>query len=84
MLRFYKSSGVSGVSPYHPASRVKQEVVTGPTSLSNSVSGTYKGHEGYYNFYNIGANDSPEEAQLLMGLDTLRMELRMLLLTRLI
>ena len=65
---FIKAAEYSRVSPYHLASRVKQEVVTGPTSLSNSVSGTYKGHEGYYNFYNIGANDSPGGGAIANGL----------------
>lgn len=50
---FMDAAGFSGVSPYHLASRVIQEVgVNG----SPSVSGTYKGYEGYYNFYNIGAS----------------------------
>jgi beta-N-acetylglucosaminidase len=41
-------------NPYFLATRVKQEVgVNG----SSSTSGTYKGYEGLYNFYNIGAND---------------------------
>ncbi|MGP1432879.1 MAG: cadherin-like beta sandwich domain-containing protein [Catonella sp.] len=44
----------SGVSPYHLASRVKQEVAGGG-KFSSSVTGTVAGHEGYYNFYNIGA-----------------------------
>lgn len=65
---FMKAAEYSGVSPYHLASRVKQEVVTGPTTLSNSVSGTYKGYEGYYNFYNIGANDSPGGGAIANGL----------------
>jgi beta-N-acetylglucosaminidase len=55
---FMEAAVSSGVSPYHLASRVKQEVVTGPTSMSTSVSGTVKGFEGIYNFYNIGANNS--------------------------
>ncbi len=55
---FMDAAALSGVSPYHLASRVKQEVVTGPTSMSSSVSGTVKGYEGIYNFYNIGANNS--------------------------
>lgn len=48
----------ANVSPYHLASRIKQEVVTGRNTLSNSVSGVVSGYEGLYNFYNIGANDS--------------------------
>ncbi len=55
---FIKAAEYSGVSPYHLASRVKQEVVTGPNTLSNSVSGTVAGYEGLYNFFNIGAHDS--------------------------
>lgn len=55
---FMDAAVASGVSPYHLASRVKQEVVTGPTSMSSSVSGTVKGYEGIYNFYNIGAYHS--------------------------
>lgn len=48
----------SGVSPYHLASRIKQEV--GPFITHNSISGTVSGYEGYYNFYNIGATSSTE------------------------
>ena len=44
----------SGVSPYHLASRVKQEVA-GAGRFSTSATGTVPGYEGYYNFYNIGA-----------------------------
>jgi beta-N-acetylglucosaminidase len=69
---FIKAAIYSGVSPYHLASRVKQEVVTGSTTLSNSVSGTYsyKGEDftGYYNFYNIGANDSAGGGAIANGL----------------
>ncbi|MCR5608880.1 MAG: cadherin-like beta sandwich domain-containing protein [Lachnospiraceae bacterium] len=55
---FMAAAKYSGVSPYHLASRVKQEVVTSKTTLSNSVSGTVEGFEGYYNYYNIGAYNS--------------------------
>ena len=48
----------SNVSPYHLASRIKQEILKSSKELSNSVSGTVAGYEGLYNFYNIGANDS--------------------------
>jgi beta-N-acetylglucosaminidase/uncharacterized protein YgiM (DUF1202 family) len=65
---FMDAAVYSGVSPYHLASRVKQEVVTGPDTLSNSVSGTYKGHEGLYNFYNIGAFDSAGGGAIANGL----------------
>jgi beta-N-acetylglucosaminidase len=55
---FVDAAEYSGVSPYHLAARVKQEVVTGMTSLSSSVSGTVSGLEGLFNFYNIGAFNS--------------------------
>lgn len=46
-------------NPYFLASRSKQEVgVNG----SSSTSGTYKGYEGLYNFYNIGASDGGDAA----------------------
>ena len=46
------------VSPYHLASRIKQEV--GPFLTHASISGTVEGFKGYYNFYNIGATSSAE------------------------
>ena len=55
---FMKAASSSKVSPYHLASRVKQEVVTGASSMSNSVSGNVSGYPGIYNFYNIGAYHS--------------------------
>lgn len=54
----WNSAIYSGVSPYHLASRIKQEV--GPFITHNSISGTVAGFEGYYNFYNIGATSSTE------------------------
>ncbi len=49
----------SGVSPYHLAARIKQEV--GPFLSHPSISGTVEGYEGLYNFYNIGATSSTED-----------------------
>ena len=49
---------ISSVSPYHLASRIKQEV--GPFLTHPSISGTVAGFEGLYNFYNIGATSSSE------------------------
>ncbi|MCH5272895.1 MAG: SH3 domain-containing protein [Lachnospiraceae bacterium] len=57
---FLKAAEYSGVSPYHLATRVKQEVVTGTATVSNSVTGTVSGFEGLYNFYNIGAYHSTQ------------------------
>ncbi len=51
----------TGVSPYHIATRMKQEVVISSTMVSNSVTGTVSGYEGYYNFFNIGAYHSTVE-----------------------
>lgn len=48
----------SKVSTFHLASRIKQEV--GPFLSHSSISGTVKGFEGLYNFYNIGATSSSE------------------------
>lgn len=59
---------LSGVSPYHLASRILQEV-----SPQGSVSVTGNGYAdliGYYNFYNIGATGGPDPAY--MGLVTAR------------
>lgn len=55
---FIKGAEVSQVSPYHLVTRVKQEVVTGRTTLSSSVSGNVSGYQGYFNFFNIGATHS--------------------------
>ena len=43
----------TGVSPYHLASRVRQE--QGLRGTSSLISGTYSGYEGYYNYFNVGA-----------------------------
>lgn len=52
-----EAANSSGVSPYYLASRIRQEVgVNG----SASIFGTYKGYEGIYNFYNIGANSGED------------------------
>lgn len=55
---FEEAAQYSGVNPFHLASRVKQEIVVGANTLSNSVSGTVPGFEGLYNYYNIGAYHS--------------------------
>ena len=55
----------SGVSPYHLASRIKQEV---GTKLGTGTSGTNKTYPGIYNFYNIGAYDSATGDAALNGL----------------
>lgn len=54
-----RAAQTSLVSPYHLASRIKQEV--GPCLSHSSISGTVAGFEGLYNFYNIGATSSAEK-----------------------
>ncbi len=49
---YIDAAKLTGVSPFHLASRTIQEV---GKSGSGSVSGKYEGYEGIYNFYNIGA-----------------------------
>lgn len=53
-----RGAQTSLVSPYHLASRIKQEV--GPFLSHSSISGTVAGYEGLYNFYNIGATSSTD------------------------
>ncbi len=50
-----KAAEETGISPYSIAIKIIQEV---GTKGSSSVSGTYPGYEGYYNFLNIGASDA--------------------------
>ena len=45
----------SKLSPYYLASKIVQEV-GGTKASAGGASGTYKGYEGIYNYYNIGAN----------------------------
>jgi len=40
------------INPYHIAARMRQEI---GATRSNSVTGTYPGKEGRYNYFNIGA-----------------------------
>lgn len=65
---FIKAAEASKVSPYHLASRVKQEVVISPVMMSSSVSGNVAGYPGIYNFYNIGANNSAGGGAVAKGL----------------
>ncbi len=45
----------SGMSAYYLASKIVQEV-GGAKPTAGGASGTFKGYEGIYNYYNIGAN----------------------------
>lgn len=55
-----------GVSPYHLASRVRQE--QGLKGTSSMISGTYKGYEGYYNYFNLGASGVTSSQVIQKGL----------------
>lgn len=62
---FMEAAKISGASPYFLAARSKQEL---GLNGSGSVSGTYPGYEGYYNYFNIGANDSAGGGAIANGL----------------
>ncbi len=53
---FIESAEKNGINPVFLATRVRQEVVLSGGHPSGSVSGTVKGYQGYYNFFNIGAS----------------------------
>lgn len=57
---------MSGVSPYHLATRMIQEM--GRDGNSDSISGTRSGYEGYYNYYNWGAYKSGSISAIENGL----------------
>lgn len=61
-----EAASISGVSPYHLASRILQEIGTNGTS--GSISGTYPGYEGYYNYFNIGAYATSTRTAVESGL----------------
>lgn len=48
----------TNISAFYIKSKIIQEV---GTTGSHSVSGTYPGHEGYYNFFNYGAYDEGDD-----------------------
>ncbi|MBE5921663.1 MAG: mannosyl-glycoprotein endo-beta-N-acetylglucosamidase [Lachnospiraceae bacterium] len=56
----------SGVSPYHLAARIIQEM--GTNGSSKSISGTVSGYAGYYNYYNIGAYAANGNSAIVNGL----------------
>lgn len=57
-----------GVSPYHLASRCRQE--QGVAGTGDLISGTYQGYEGYYNYFNIGAYTANGVSAAVNGLIT--------------
>ncbi len=59
-----EAAAISGVSPLHLASRLRQEQGTTGSSLSF---GTVSGYEGYYNYFNYGAYPTSEHTTLVNG-----------------
>lgn len=62
---FYDIGKNRKLSPIHLASRVYQEQGNGTSAL---ISGTYKGFEGYYNYFNVGVSGSSTEEKIVKGL----------------
>lgn len=63
---FVDAGFTSGVNPYHLASRCRQE--QGVNGTSNSISGTYSGYTGLYNYFNIGAYPYDGRTSIVNGL----------------
>lgn len=64
-----------GVSPYHLASRAKQETGTKGSNSSKEIKDAeYAEFNGYYNFFNIGASPSAEHEAMYNGLARARAE----------
>ena len=60
------AGAISGVSPYHLATRIIQE--QGYNGQGLSISGTYPGYEGLFNYYNQGAYKSGSISAVENGL----------------
>ncbi len=63
---FMEIASRTGVSPYHLASRIRQE--QGTAGTSPLISGTVEGYEGYYNYFNISASGSTNSEIIANGL----------------
>lgn len=57
----------AGISPYHLASRLRQEQGAG-SNPGSTASGTYGDYVGYYNYLNIKASGSTDEQVIVSGL----------------
>lgn len=62
---FFEIGKKRKLSPIHLASRVYQEQGKGTSPL---ISGTYKGYEGFYNYFNVGASGNTNEEVIENGL----------------
>ena len=63
-----KAAEKAGISPYHLASRIRQEQGTG-SNASATATGTYSGYIGYYNFLNVNASGEGESTIIKNGLE---------------
>lgn len=61
---FMKAAEVSGVSPYHLASRARQEQGVNGSVLAH---GTVPGYSNYFNFFNIGAYSTSSSSSAVNG-----------------
>lgn len=68
---FSKIGSSMNVSPFHLASRVRQEQGAGKSPL---ISGNYPGYEGLYNYFNIGATGKGDKEVIENGLSYARSE----------
>lgn len=66
---FWSIGNSLGVSPFHLACRVYQEQGKGTSPL---ISGGYSGYEGLYNYFNVGASGSTDDAIIISGLTKAR------------
>lgn len=57
----YDVAKANNISPYHLASRIRQEQGPG-NNASSTATGKYTGYIGYYNFFNIDATGSGSSA----------------------
>ena len=58
----------AGISPYHLASRIRQEQGAG-SRPGSTATGTYGSYTGYYNFLNIRASGSTDSQVIANGLE---------------
>ena len=61
-----------GVSPYHLASRCKQE--QGVRGTSNLISGRYSNYAGYYNYFNVRAFTTSSASAIVNGLEYAKLQ----------
>ncbi len=64
----YEAAEEAKISPYHLASRIRQEQGAGATPGSTAT-GTYDGYVGYYNFLNIKASGKVNSEVIANGLN---------------